>query len=410
MHSAPINPPWTIGDTWKFHREIDGLNWQFGGEKMRYNFLHRAEFHPHAVVHRTGAITPLLEAPHSDLARFPVHSRLGELPLADYIRRAPVNGIIIVQHGRILYECYPRMRPFEKHLLMSVTKVFVSTLVAILTSRGLVDPSHPLPRILSPLTGSGWDSVTVQDALDMASGIDAPEVEQGFTDPNHPYYQYEASLGWLPATPQTLDSTYAYVASLRAKDPPGQQYEYTSVNTFLLAWLAEHVTGLPLSELLTQEIWAKTGAEADGLLAVSKTGAPAAHGGLCAALRDVARFGLLFTPASHALFPESVIPAGYLAKIQAGGRREIFDRGPAGPKIVEKLYGEHPRHNVDQWDYVMEDGDFFKGGYGGQGLYISPARDLVIAYFGTPFDERMEAHELEWITRQIVNSGLLEPG
>jgi hypothetical protein len=141
MHSAPINPPWTIGDMWKFHREIDGLNWQFGGEKMRYNFLHRAEFHPHAVVHRTGAITPLLEAPHSDLARFTVHSRLGELPLADYIRRAPVNGIIIVQHGRILYECYPRMRPFEKHLLMSVTKVFVSTLVAILTSRGLVDPS-----------------------------------------------------------------------------------------------------------------------------------------------------------------------------------------------------------------------------------------------------------------------------
>jgi hypothetical protein len=58
----------------------------------------------------------------------------------------------------------------------------------------------------------------------------------------------------------------------------------------------------------------------------------------------------------------------------------------------------------------MEDGDFFKGGYGGQGLYISPAHDLVIAYFGTPFDEHMETHELEWITRQIVNSGLLERG
>lgn len=408
MDGTQNDPRWAIGDVWRLHREIDGLNWQFGGEKMRYNFLHRTEFHPHAMVYRAGAITPLPEAPLLDLARFPVRSRLGELPLKDYIRRAPVNGIIIVQHGRILFECYPRMRPFEKHLLMSVTKVFVSTLVAILSARGLVDPLLPLPQILSSLKGSGWDSITVQDTLDMASGIDAPEVDQGFTDPSHPYYQYEASLGWLPATPQTPDSTYAYVASLRAKDPPGQQYEYTSVNTFLLSWLAEHVTGLPLSELLTQEIWSKTGMESDGLLAVSKTGAPAAHGGLCATLRDVARFGLLFTPTSLTLFPEPVIPAEHLAKIQSGGRRDIFGRGPTGPKIVEMLHGEHPHHNIDQWDYVMEDGDFFKGGYGGQGLYISPTLDLVIAYYGTPFDERMKPHELEWITRQIVNSSLLK--
>ena len=32
----------------------------------------------------------------------------------------------------------------------------------------------------------------------------------------------------------------------------------------------------------------------------------------------------------------------------------------------------------------MPDGDFYKGGFGGQGLYISPARDLVIAFFGMP--------------------------
>ena len=84
----------------------------------------------------------------------------------------------------------------------------------------------------------------------------------------------------------------------------------------------------------------------------------------------------------------------------------MFDRGPTGPSILQRLHGEHPRHQVDQWDYVLEDGDFFKGGYGGQGLYISPARDLVIAFFGTPFDETMQAHELEWITRQLVKAGL----
>ena len=52
----------------------------------------------------------------------------------------------------------------------------------------------------------------------MASGIDAPEEEEGFTNPDHPYYQYEASLGWLPKTARTLDSTYQYVAGLRRKE------------------------------------------------------------------------------------------------------------------------------------------------------------------------------------------------
>ncbi len=56
----------------------------------------------------------------------------------------------------------------------------------------------------------------------------------------------------------------------------------------------------------------------------------------------------------------------------------------------------------------MEDGDIFKGGYGGQGFYISPKRDLVVAYFGTPFDENIQTHELEWITRQMVKAGLFD--
>ena len=404
-----MNPDWTHEKVLHFHRQIDGLNWQFGGEKMRYNFLHRTEFLPHAVIPRRGNILQLTDAPHKALSEFAVESRYGRLTLDEYTRQAPVNGIIFVQHGRILFERYPRMRPYDKHLLMSVTKVFVSTVTAILSARGLLDVTLPVQHYLPQTSGSGWENVPVQDVLDMASGIHAPEEEEGFTNPSHPYYQYEASLGWLPPNESTPDSTYEYIAGLQSHGPSGQRFEYTSANTFLLAWLAETLTGLPLHEILAQEIWQKIGAEGDALLAVSKAGAPAAHGGLCTNLRDLARFGLLFTPSGQKHSGEPGVTADFLKKIQTAGRPALFDRGPSGPAMLEKLHGEHPRYNIDQWDYVMEDGDFFKGGYGGQGLYISPARDLVIAYFGTPFDENMQPHELEWITRQIVRSGLLEP-
>jgi CubicO group peptidase (beta-lactamase class C family) len=246
----------------------------------------------------------------------------------------------------------------------------------------------------------------VQDVLDMASGIDAPEEEEGFTNPAHPYYRYEASLGWLPAVAGVPASTYEYVAGLRRKGPSGQQFEYTSVNTFLLAWLVESVTGQPLHEVIAAEIWQKMGAEADGLLAISRAGAPAAHGGLCATLRDVARFGLLFTSSGQAHNAPNPLPQAWMQKIQTGGRTQLFHHGPSGRSIAQALHGEAPSHNIDQWDFVMPDGDFYKNGYGGQGLYVSPRLDLVVAFFGTPFDGSMQAHELPWITRQMVNGGI----
>ncbi len=392
----------------RFHREIDDLNWQFGGEKMLYNFLRRAEFLPHAVIPRMGEISALETAPREEIARFQTESRLGKLPLEEYVSRAPVNAAIILQHGRIVYESYPRMRPFDKHLFMSVTKAYISAVIGLLEGRGLLDTRQPAERYLPQLAGSGWQGVRLRDVLDMASGIDAPEVAEGFTNPAHPYYQYEASLGWLPATEATCSSTYKYVASLKRKDKPGQAFEYTSVNTFLLAWLAENLTGLPLHEILRGEIWSKIGAQADGLLAISKSGAPAAHAGLFATLRDLARFGLLFTPSRRVVSSEDIIQPKYIQQIQSSGRPELFDNGPSGQEFLRALHDEHPKFNSYHWDYVLEDGDFFKGGYGGQGLYISTGRDLVAAYFGTPFDEKMEENELQWITRQMVKAGLFD--
>jgi CubicO group peptidase (beta-lactamase class C family) len=398
---------YSLQEMHRFHRQIDGLNWQFGGEKMRYNFLHRSEFLPHAVVSRGEAASLIVSSPRADLGEFVVNCRLGNMTLDEYIQKAPVNGVILLHHGRSVYERYPRMRPFDQHLLMSVSKVFTSLAVAQLEAQGLVNLQQRVEFFLPELKGSGWEGTPVQDVLDMASGIDAPEEEDGFVNPEHPYYQYEASLGWLPKSRRTPFSTYRYMTKLKRKDPPGQVYEYTSVNTFLLAWLAESLSGLSLPELIAQRTWSPMGAEADGLLAISKFGAPAAHGGLCARLRDVARLGLLFTN-SGGERGKLAIPVGYLAKIQTAGRAELFDRGPTGPVILERLHGEHPRHQVDQWDYVLADGDFFKSGYGGQGLYISPTRELVAAFFGTPFDEAMEIHEMEWITRQMVKAGLFD--
>ncbi|MCH8302956.1 MAG: hypothetical protein IH912_09400, partial [Proteobacteria bacterium] len=55
----------------------------------------------------------------------------------------------------------------------------------------------------------------------------------------------------------------------------------------------------------------------------------------------------------------------------------------------------------------MEDGDFFKSGYGSQGLYISPSRDLVIAFFGT-LDKDGRSSQMTQVARQLAKSGLFD--
>jgi hypothetical protein len=43
--------------------------------------------------------------------------------------------------------------------------------------------------------------------------------------------------------------------------------------------------------------------------------------------------------------------------------------------------------NSRQWDNIFPDGDMFKLGFNGQGMYVSLGRDLVIAYFSANPDE-----------------------
>lgn len=399
----PQTPDYTFDfdDLRRFHDEFTLRNWIEGGEIMRYAFLNTPEFMPHAVIERDGPIAALPEAPRDDLGAARVRTELGELPLDDYVQRGPVNGVIILERGAVVYERYPRMRRTDKHLLMSVSKVFAGTLIAILEDRGELDTTAPVEAYVPELRGSGWEGVSVRDVLDMASGIDCDELApDAYHETDSTYYPFEESLGLLPTYPESRYSTWDYVAGLRRATPPGTVYEYTSVDTFVLGWIVERVTNRRFADLVSDEIWSRIGAEADALISSSRCGAVAHHGGMVMRLRDLARFGLLFTPSWGAVTATPLVSERHLRAITAGGRPEIFDRGTQGKRLIEQLAPARPRHNAWQWDFVMPDGDFFKGGFGGQGLYISPARDLVIAFYGTQF-EPYRPNTLKSVAQQL---------
>lgn len=399
-------PGFTLEEANRHRQAWTSANWDDGGELSRYVFLNMPEFWAHSLILRRSAVRTLTLRPSEAVAEFQTQTQLGDLALRDYVEQTTVDGVLILHQGNVVFEAYPRMLPHDKHLYMSISKVFVSTLVAMLEDRELIDVKESISHYLPELEGSGWDGVPVLDVLDMASGIDCRQTIAGvYDDPSTCYYQYEAALGWLPATEETASDAHAYVASLVARRPSGEAFEYSSVNTFVLRWLVERVTGERYAELLSRVLWPLMGAESDGLLVAPIRGVPIASSGLSTTLRDLGRFGLLFTPAGRSRV-NPLVSERHLDHIQRGGRAEIFAPGPdEEPRTV---HGEAALHNSYQWDFVMRDGDFFKGGYGGQGLYVSPSRDLVIAFFGT-MNADGSGHEMTDVARQLATSGLFDP-
>jgi len=363
-------------------QKLELSNWEKGGELSRFAFLNASYFFRTAIVRRRGPVRALACAASSEIPAFPVPvSEAEALPFDSYVDLAAIDGIAILHQGKLVYEKYPRMRADDRHLLFSVGKVVVSTLVAILEDRGEISTDLPIEHYLPELALSGWQGVKVIDILDMASGIDAPEeVDGAYTDPSVKTYQFEASLGWLPKVgtlPPSVHSeaTYEFLATLPRADEPGESQEYASVNTMVLAWLVERVTGRTFADVLSDELWSRMGAEADALVTVNARGIPAVHGGIVSTLRDLARFGLLFTPSFKAVSPEPLVSADCLRRIQKEGRPELMP--------PEERASSGARHATYQWDQVWEDGSFFKSGFGNQGLYVDPKKDLLVAFFGT---------------------------
>ena len=96
-----------------------------------------------------------------------------------------------------------------------------------------------------------------------------------------------------------------------------------------------------------------------------------------ARMRDVARYGLLFTPSYRVVTDHKIISDEHLDFILNGGRPELLTNAGAPDTSVTGI-----KHNIYQWDRVYVNGDIYKGGWAGQGLLINPKRDTVVVFTG----------------------------
>ena len=112
----------------------DDIWWTKNGETMLWSFKNLHTIFPTVTVHRSGAVKELEAATDESIGSIQVPTKLGNAQLDSFLEsdESTAISVLILHKGRIVFERYPRMKPYEKPVHWSVTKVMVSSLVAIL--------------------------------------------------------------------------------------------------------------------------------------------------------------------------------------------------------------------------------------------------------------------------------------
>ncbi|HWK49155.1 MAG TPA: serine hydrolase [Steroidobacter sp.] len=348
-----------------------------------YYFLHWEEFLPHHTIRRGGQVRELPAALDTRIGQVKAKTSLGEMTLDQLLddARSRVQGFIVIHKGRIVYEKYPGMRADDHHLWFSSSKSVASLLVGLLEAEGKIVVERPIDAYLPELASTQWRGIRVIDILDMATGLDVAESEQSRTNPRSPVnHFFRVELGDTTNVDGKTSDQIMY--SVSRKSEPGKLFEYSSLNTKMLGNLIERVSGQRLADFFSERVWSKLGAERDALIGLNPWGGASIPGMISSSLRDKARYGMIYTPSWPAVSRERIVPPSLIDRTRRNCRPELLARAnsAAAAALPEK---DRPRCNSRQWDAIYADGDMYKGGARGQGIYVSPDADYVAAWFST---------------------------
>jgi CubicO group peptidase (beta-lactamase class C family) len=376
----------------------DDIWWTVTGEEMRWMHLNTEQLFPSVRVYRNGPVRELDHDLMDEIAAFEIDTPAGSLEFDEFLwsDHSTAMGVVILHEGKIVYESYPRMQEHEQPIYWSVAKILPATILRIFEERGELDVGKPIEAYIPELASSAFAGITVRNILDMASGLDC---QDEYEDRESCYYRYSMAIGDGFRDENAPDNPYDFLETLEVSKhaEQGTRYSYSGVNTFILGWLVEKITGHPFQDVFTKEIWYHIGAESDASYVAYRYGIPLTHGGFVSRIRDLARFGLLFTPSYGVVSDRQIISDSHIELLQSGGNPQL--------RINANLPGVEQsgiKHNVYQWDEIYANGYFFKGGWGGQGLIVNPAQDTV-AVFTSYFKDDASEVDLGPVMFQILD-------
>ncbi|MEU8206957.1 serine hydrolase [Streptosporangium sp. NPDC049046] len=268
-----------------------------------------------------------------------------ERTLDDFLARTKTNGFVVLDGQKIVDERYVEADRNTRFQSWSMAKSFTSAAIGIALQEGHIRSiDDQVTRYLPELRGSGYDGVSIRNLLRMSSGIAWDERS------DIPKVQMAVKRG-------------RSVEKLAARQvrgwKPGSRFEYTSMNSFVLADIVSRATGTPYHRYVEKKIWQPAGMESTARIEKDTTGDSLGYCCYHATDRDFARFGLLYLRDGKAA-GRQVVPSAWVKKSTTPSAS--FNAG----------YGLH------WWLGDGDEGDFMAAGFGGQYVYVSPKHGVVV--------------------------------
>jgi CubicO group peptidase (beta-lactamase class C family) len=310
-----------------------------------------------------------------------------EVPgLDDKLEASHADALLVLHGSEIRLERYLNaMAPESRHLLQSVSKSMTSAVFGRYVATGQIDVESSVSEYVAALRGSAYGDATVQQTLDMTVAV---AYDEAYDDPQSELQRHDRASGWRAAHLGDPSGIKEFLTTLRKDGEHGAAFQYCSANTDVLAWILEEVTGRPLYDLLSTDLWAPMGAEFDALATVDSEDFVLASGGVCVTLRDLARFGRLVLDGGT-VHGSAVVPRSWIEDVRRGGLRDV-DLSALPPWHAGGFY----RNQF--WLTGDEHGCLFGAGIYGQCIWMNPATDTVVAKLSTfeeaDDDETFAAH------------------
>ena len=176
-----------------------------------------------------------------------------EVPWQKFLDESYTNAFLILRNGVITYQYYrDGFSPTTRLPSYSVGKTMLSLVVGQLISKGKIKESDTFVQYFPEFkTGGSFDKITVQQLLDMQSGV-------GVSD-NYP----TGPSGWGVAIAQmyaTTDLNWFLKNNRKMAFEPGTKAIYRSVDPQLMGLIVKKVTGMSVAEYFSKNIWQPIGA------------------------------------------------------------------------------------------------------------------------------------------------------
>ena len=376
-------------------KQVTLANWRTAPFN-EWAFHHVSEVVPSAVIkHDPAKVKPF--GMGSDLALPDIQFDGKKVTGDEFLQRSHTDALVVLHNNDLLYETYRTgMTVSDPHILMSVSKSMLALLVGILVDQGKLDLNASVESYLPELQSSAFAGATLQNLLDMRTGIG---FDEDYLATEGQIIDYRKATNWNPIEPgDSATDLRSFFSTITDVDGPhGGVFDYKSPCTDLMGWVVERAAGKPFGELFSEYIWAAIGAEYPAMITVDRLGAPRVAAGMSMTTRDLARIGKLMADDGA-----GIVPKAWIEDIETNGDPDAWDKG----NFAEYFPGMS-MHYRSKW-YVIRGGSpiLFCLGIHGQNLFIDRKAKLVMARQASgpePLDITPDLMALE-IFRELVRT------